>query len=45
VPWLDLLPEDELELGGVFCFNGGDDGSVECSEHLLGEAGPWLLDI
>lgn len=39
MPRLDLLPEDELQLGGVVRFYEGDDGRVEGAEDFGGELG------
>ena len=35
--YLDLLPEDELDLVGVLLFHEGVDRVIDCVEHLLRE--------
>ena len=39
MPGLDLLAEDDGELGGVFAGEEGKDGGVDGFEHFCGELG------
>ena len=45
MPGLDLLTENELDLGRIFFFRKREDGGIEGFEHFGGVLGVIVLDL